>query len=162
MKKYLTLLLLCPLLYLSCKKQNSSETQPPEVDRYTDQQVIGKWVYQSLKVNGTAYPYPHRSGCGKDCFYFMNRPSQDHDYVELTHLNANCALSTTNMDWKLKGENLILNFGAQQFTYKILRLTQNNFDVLVTMDYDGDGKADNLEIYATRENCTTGDPYCQN
>jgi hypothetical protein len=80
----------------------------------------------------------------------------------MIYLNSNCALSTTNMDWKLKGENLILNFGTQQISYKILRLTQDNFDVQISIDYDGDGKADNLEIYATRESCSTGDPYCQN
>ena len=61
------------------------------------------------------------------------------------------------MDWKLKGENLILNFGSQQFSYKILRLNSTNFDVLVNTDYDGDGKVDKLEIYASKENCTTDD-----
>jgi len=162
MKKYLTPLLLCLIFCFSCKKKTPGDTEPPVVDLYSDQQVIGKWVYQSLKVNGTSYPYPHKSGCGKDRFYFLNGPSQDHDYVDVIHLNSNCALSTTNMDWKLKGENLILNFGTQLFTYKILRLTQSNFDVSISTDYDGDGKADNLEIYATRESCTTGDPYCQN
>jgi hypothetical protein len=162
MKKYLMPLLLCLVFSFSCKKQTPSEPESPEVNLYTDQQVIGKWVYQSLKVNGTSYPYPHRSGCGKDRFYFLNRPSQDHDYVELIHLNSNCALQATNMDWKLKGENLILNFGSQQFSYKILKLTSSNFDVLINTDYDGDGKVDQLEIYATKENCSTGDPYCQN
>jgi hypothetical protein len=47
-------------------------------------------------------------------------------------------------------------------SYKILTLTRDNFDVQISIDYDGDGKADNLEIYATRESCSTGDPYCQN
>ena len=159
MKNYLTILLLCLVFSFSCKKKSP---EPPEVNLYTDGQVIGKWVYQSLKVNGTSYPYPHTSDCGKDRFYFMNREGQDHDYVELIYLNSNCALSTTNMDWKLKGENLILNFGTQEFSYKILRLTQSNFDVQISTDYDGDGKADILEIYATREDCSTGDPFCQN
>lgn len=51
---------------------------------------------------------------------------------------------------------------CKQISYKILRLTQHNFDVQISIDYDGDGKADNLEIYATRESCNTSDPYCQN
>lgn len=51
---------------------------------------------------------------------------------------------------------------VQQFTYKIIRLTKSNFDVSVSTDYNGDDKADHLEIYATRESCTTGAPYCQN
>lgn len=162
MKNYLALLLLCVVFSISCKKKSPVEPEPPEVNLYTDGQVIGKWVYQSLKVNGISYVYPHRGDCGKDRFYFMNSEGQDHDYVELIYLNSNCALSTTGMDWKLKGENLMLKFGTQQITYKILRLTQSNFDVQISTDYDGDGKADNLEIYATRENCSTGDPYCQN
>jgi hypothetical protein len=162
MKNYLTLLLLCLVFSLSCKKKSSDQPEQPEVNLYTDGQVIGKWVYQSLKVNGTSFPYPHIGDCGKDRFYFMNREGQDHDYVEMIYLNSNCALSTTNMDWKLKGENLILNFGTQEFSYKILRLTQSNFDVQISRDYDGDGKADILEIYATRENCSTGEPFCQN
>lgn len=65
------------------------------------------------------------------------------------------------MEWRVKGENLILAFGAQEITYKILRLNESNFDVLIRSDYDGDVKLDDLEIYATREKCTGGDPICQ-
>lgn len=162
MKKYLTLLLLSLTFMISCKKKTSGEPEPPEVNRYTDEQVIGKWVYQSLKVNGISYPYSHRSDCGKDRFYFLNRAGQDHDYVELLYLNSECSSSTTYMDWELKGENLILSFGKQPIIYNILRLTENNFDVQISTDYDAEGEADEVEIYATRENCSTGDPFCQN
>lgn len=64
-----------------------------------------------------------------------------------------------NVDWKLNGESHILNFGSQQFSYKILKLRSSNFDVLINTDYDGDNKVDKLEIYATKETCSTGDPY---
>jgi len=97
-------------------------------------------MYKSLKVNGTSFAYPHSGDCGKGRFYFMNGEGQDHDYVELIYLNSNCALSTTNIDWKLKGENLILSFGTQEFSYKILRLIKSNFDAQISTDYDGDGK----------------------
>jgi hypothetical protein len=162
MKKYLTLLSCILFIGMSCKKDKSEPVEPPVVNLYKDEQLIGKWVYQTAKVNGISSPYVHRSGCAKDCFYFLNRTSQDHDYMEMIHLNANCAINQTYMKWRVKGENLILAFGAQEITYKILRLTETNFDVLIRSDYDGDGKLDDLEIYATREKCTGGDPFCQN
>ena len=64
------------------------------------------------------------------------------------------------MVWKLNGENLILNFGKQAFIYRILKLNETNFDVAIKIDFNGDGKEDDVEIYAVRGNCTH-DSYCQ-
>lgn len=152
MQKYLLLLWL--LFLISCKKDNVNEL-------YTEDQLIGKWIYNELKINGVLYNYQHQPGCKKDRFYFMNRPGQDHDYTELIYLNSNCASSGTNMDWKLLGENLFLNFGSQIFRYKILKLNATNLDLSIQIDYDKDGKADNIEIYAIKEPCVTGEPSYQ-
>jgi hypothetical protein len=42
MKKFLTLLLFCLVININCKKKTQDDPEPPEVDLYTDEQVIGK------------------------------------------------------------------------------------------------------------------------
>lgn len=159
MKNLLTLLIV--ILAFSCKKGHEEPTKEEEiVNLYVDSQLLGKWEYIAVKVNGVTSPYSHMKGCQKDAFYFFNQPEKDHDYVEVI-FKANCSTHSSNLDWKIKGENLILNFGPQEFIYKILRLTPKNFDVSINVDFDGDGKIDKVELYFEKGTCQIGDPFCQ-
>lgn len=145
-----------------CKKEKYiPEAEEPVI--YKESLVIGKWIYDKVKLNGILYEYEHIARCGKDRFYFVNRPGQEYDYTEIVYITPtnNCAISQTSMDWKIKGKKLLLNFGTQVFTYDILRLNETNFDVSIQLDFDNDGKIDDLELHAIKESCTTGDPYCQ-
>ena len=155
MQKYL--LIFSIILSFSCKKEKVDEKEI-----YFENQLIGKWIYNELKINGILYSYQHNPNCQKDRFYFVNRTFQDHDYTEVLYLYTHCASSITGMDWKLQGRNLILNFGNQLFNYKILRLDHTNLDVSISIDYDRDGKVDDVEIYAIKDPCNVSDDInCQ-
>jgi hypothetical protein len=156
-------LLLTVILFLaaSCKKDNANKDEETQV--YPDNAVIGQWIYDQVKVNGVLSPYQHHPNCGKDRFYFRNQEGQDHDYEEVIYMRqyTYCAIQQTIMKWKIKGNDLILTFGTQSFTYKILRLTYDYFDVSIKVDYNGDGKLDDVEIYAVRKPCQFSDGTCQ-
>ena len=146
-----------------CKKENTIPKIEEEPVFYKESLVIGQWMYDKVKLNGILYDYEHTDRCGKDRFYFVNRPGQEYDYTEIIYITptGNCAISQTGMDWKIKGKKLLLNFGSQVFTYDIIRLNETNFDVSIKLDFDNDGKVDDLELHAIKAPCTTGDPYCQ-
>ena len=151
MRKLVPLVLI--LFFYSCKKEKT-------VQIYSESQVLGKWIYDGLKVNGTYYPYEHRDKCGKDRFYFVNSPGRDHSYEEIIYAKKDyCSITQTYLVWQLNGYNLTLNFGKQAFNYHILKLNDTNFDVSIKVDYDGDGKEDDVEIYAIRGVCGN-DTFC--
>ena len=153
-------ILLC--IAYGCKKENTIKIEEEPVI-YKESLVIGQWVYDKVKLNGILYNYEHTERCGKDRFYFVNRPGQEYDYTEIIYITptGNCAISSTGMDWKIKGRKLLLNFGSQVFTYDIIRLNETNFDVSIKLDFDNDGKVDDLELHAIKVPCTAGDPHCQ-
>ncbi|RZJ64578.1 MAG: hypothetical protein EOO47_26920 [Flavobacterium sp.] len=154
MKKILTLLII--LVTISCKKDPSEEELNKIV--YNESQILGRWVYESVKLNGILSPYNHRCKT-KDAFYFRNRPGRHHQYDE-NLFNANCSATSATTTWRMDGDNLILR-GPKDSYYKIIRLNETNFDVSVTVDFDGDGKLDKVEIYAVKGNCEKNDPNCE-
>lgn len=159
---FICLLVLFGVVY-GCKKENDIPKEEEEPIIYKENLVIGQWVYDKVKLNGVLYNYEHTERCGKDRFYFVNRPGQEYDYTEIIYITptGNCAISSTGMDWKIKGRKLLLNFGTQVITYDIIRLNETNFDVSIKLDFDNDGKVDDLELHAIKVPCSTGDPYCQ-
>ncbi|MFN0292003.1 lipocalin family protein [Pedobacter helvus] len=154
------ILLATTAILSSCKKKDAT-IEEPEI--YTESQVIGQWIYDKIKINGVLQNYEHTEKCGKDSFFFRNRPGQDHQYEEVVYITptGNCAISQTFMEWKIKGRKLILNFGQQVFTYQIIKLDDISFEVSIKIDYDGDGKLDELELHAIRKPCTDWDHRCQ-
>lgn len=153
MKKILALLIVA--FAFSCKK-GKEEEQNKIV--YNESQVLGRWVYESIRLNGVSSTYKHNCKT-KDAFYFRNRPGRDHQYDEVLW-NINCIPTSSTTIWELDGDNLILR-GPQDSFYKILRLTENNFDVSINVDFDGDGKRDKVEIYAVKGACEKSDPNCE-
>ncbi len=159
-KKLIYLTFITALVAFSCKKEKQ---KAKEEIIYSENLVIGQWIYDKIKLNDILYDYEHVEKCGKDRFYFQNRAGQDHQYEEIRYITptGNCAISQTNMGWKIKGRNLLLNFGQQVFTYNIIRLDDTNFQVSIKTDFNNDGKIDNVEIHAIKKACTMGDPSCQ-
>lgn len=153
MKKLLGLLLI--IVSISCKKDQNEEENKVV---YQESQLLGRWVYESIKLNGVSTPYIHKC-ITKDAFYFRNRPGRDHQYDE-NIFNANCSASSSSTIWRLEGNNLVLR-GPKDTYYKILRLNETNFDVSLTVDFDGDGKIDKVEIYAIKGTCEKSDPNCE-
>ncbi len=153
MKKILALLII--IVAISCKKDESEDKNTVV---YRESQLLGRWVYESIKLNGVNTPYVHKCR-NKDAFYFRNRPGRDHQYDENLY-NANCSSTSGTTIWRLEGENLILR-GPKDIYYKILRLNETNFDVSVTVDFDGDGKVDKVELYAVKGDCEKNDPNCE-
>lgn len=162
-KAYLICVLVLFGVFCGCKKENSIPQEEEEPIIYKENLVIGQWVYDKIKLNGVLYNYEHTERCGKDRFYFVNRPGQEYDYTEIIYITptGNCAISSTGMDWKIKGRKLLLNFGTQVITYDIIRLNETNFDVSIKLDFDNDGKVDDLELHSVKVPCSSGDPYCQ-
>lgn len=153
MKKILALLII--IVAISCKKDQSEDKNTVV---YQESQLLGRWVYESFKLNGVNTPYVHKCR-NKDAFYFRNRPGRDHQYDENLY-NANCSSTSGTTIWRLEGENLILR-GPKDIYYKIIRLNETNFDVSVTVDFDGDGKVDKVELYAVKGDCEKDDPNCE-
>ena len=159
-KKLIYLTFAFILIAFSCKKEKQ---KAKEEIIYSENLVIGQWIYDKIRLNGVLYDYEHIEKCGKDRFYFQNRSGQDHQYEEIRYITptGNCAISQTNMGWKIKGRNLLLNFGQQVFTYNIIQLDNISFKVSIKTDFDNDGKIDNVEIHSIKKPCGMGDPYCQ-
>jgi hypothetical protein len=156
MKKILTLLII--IVAISCKKDQSEEENKV---LYQESQLLGRWVYESLKINGISAPYMNKCRVREDSFFLIIRPDQDHLYHELK-FGFDCLPIHRATTWQLQGNNLILHYLLvnRDAVYKILRLTDTNLDLSITLDYDLDGKSDNLEIYLVKGFCDPNDSLC--
>jgi len=150
MQKLFIILLIAFLV--SCKK---SEDPAPNIETkiYEEEQVLGKWVYDKVKINGNLSTYEHQATCEKDRFYLKKYPNYK-AYHEMLSRDANCTFASFYTDWELDKDELILNLGNNSsIKYKILRLDSAHFDVSIRVDYDQDGKPDKVEIYTLKEDC---------
>src|SRR5690606_34834531 len=144
--KIITVLALC-FISISCSSDDVDEDIIEPL--FSDDEVIGSWAYDTYTINGDTYAYPHREGCFKDVFIFRNNEGQEHQYEEKIHAYSNCGVSSTNLEWKIEGENLNLYYGEQLvITYEILSITKYTFTVLFITDFDEDGTEDEVEIKA--------------
>jgi hypothetical protein len=146
------------LILLGCIACSESEEVDPR-EAYFLESIIGSWAYDTVRVDGVTYLYQHTEGCVKDLFQFYNVEGKEFDFEEEVVLNcsncAECALSQTGLEWKLKGDNIKLYFGSQLvLVYKIIEVDDTKFIYQVELDYDNDGDNDLLEITAVKY-----DPY---
>ncbi len=155
MKKILTLLII--IVVISCKKKSEEVTR----NIYTESQLTGRWMYKSLKINGVPAPYVNKCRVREDSFFLIIRPDQDHLYHEIKY-GLDCLPNQMGTTWQLQGNNLILHniLINKDAVYNILRLTDTNLDLSITLDYDLDGKSDNLEIYLVKGFCDANDTLC--
>ena len=155
MKKILTQLII--IFAISCKKKSEEVT----TNIYTESQLKGRWMYKSLKINGISAPYVNKCRVREDSFFLIIRPDQDHLYHDFKY-GFDCLPIQRATTWQLQGNNLILHnlLVNKDAVYKILRLTDTNLNLSITLDYDFDGKSDNLEIYLVKGFCDNNDSLC--
>lgn len=104
-------------------------------------------------------PYVNKCRVNKDSFCLINRP--DHQYHDLKY-SSSCLTTQTVTKWELQGSNLILTYILfnQDDVYKMLRLTDTNFDLSITLDHGFGRKSDNLEIYLVKGVCKSNFSFC--
>ena len=151
MRNLLIVLIGCAVF--SCSKDEQPQEDSKEA--FYLEAIIGSWSYETVKVNDELFIYPHKEGCEKDFFQFYNQEGKEFDFVERVILNcescAECANSSTNLEWELKGEFIDLYFGDQfVLRYKLLNATENSIFYSVVADLDDDGIEDEYEFYAVR------------
>lgn len=144
------LFILLPLLLLSCSKDDDT-IEPP--DPYILESIIGSWSYDTVRINGALFQYPHAENCVKDLFQFYNQAGKWFDFEEDIILNcdncAECAIGSTNLKWDLHGNIVDLYFGENHILkLKILQINDNFLKYIANFDYDGDGNMDEVEITA--------------
>jgi hypothetical protein len=152
MKPYLILAL--SLLLLNCSSDDGPTDEIP--DPYILQAIIGSWAYDTVTVNEDFYLYEHTEGCLKDLFQFYNEVGKEfdfeEDYVSNCDICAECAISSTNLKWDLKGDEIDLFFGEQLVAqYQILQVDEALIRYKRVFDIDNDGDDDEVII--------TGIPY---
>ncbi|WP_298238629.1 hypothetical protein [uncultured Algibacter sp.] len=144
--------------FLACSSSddtsNEQETDPREA--YFLEAIIGSWAYDTVKINDQVFQYQHTDGCEKDLFQFYNSEGKEFDFEERVVTNcdicAECALSSTGLEWELNGDEISLYFGeVLVLIYKIIDVDSAKFIYQVEVDYDDDGDIDVLEF--------TGVPY---
>jgi len=155
MKKIFVVILALGLY--ACSKSDDTETDPREA--FFLEAIIGSWSYDTIRVNGELFLVEHADGCDRDLFQFYNREGKEFEFEERVILNcdtcAQCATSSTNLEWDLSGDTIDLYFGDRLvLTYTILEVTESIFRYAVEADFDEDGTLDQLEISAI-----SYDPY---
>ena len=76
----------------------------------------------------------------------------EEDYISNCDICANCAITSTNLEWDLIGNRLDLYFGDQLVAqYEVLQVNNSIIRYKRFIDYDEDGEEDEIEI--------TGIPY---
>ena len=151
--KYVFVLLLAAT-FVSCASDDDNSKPAP--DSYILEAIIGSWAYDTVTINGTFYEYEHTEGCVKDLFQFYNEEGKEfdfeEDYISNCDICAECAISSTNLEWELYGNMIDLYFGEQLVTqYEILEVNSSFIRYKRMFDYDEDGMEDEIII--------TGIPY---
>ena len=120
------------ILVTSCSKDASGNL-------YSDSQILGAWSYTSVTINGEESIYIHKENCLKDYINFLNNEGQYHQFNEILHIDAECHINATNLDWRISGSKLILNFGNQKLVYEIEELTTDSLRFSGNIDIDNNG-----------------------
>lgn len=116
----------------SCSKESTTNL-------YSDNQILGSWSYTSVTINGEESVYIHKENCLKDYITFLNNEGQYHQFNEILHFDEECHINATNLDWRISGSELILNFGSQKFVYEIEELTTDTLQFSGNIDIDNNG-----------------------
>lgn len=151
MKKILLLLLLG---LVSCSKDEYTPVERGNINypSFDTSKMIGAWVYETMTFNGETFLYPHNPNCTKDVFGFFNTEGRRFLYDEIIHVNDECSVSQTNLEWKVNGDKLIFYFGEQLvLIYTVISIDDDYFIVRRIADFNNDGIEDTLEIKAKRE-----------
>ena len=151
--RYLISFLAIAFLF-SCSSDDDNATEAP--DPYILEAIIGSWAYDTVTINGDFYTYDHTDGCVKDLFQFYNQEGKEfdfeEDFVSNCDICAECATTSTNLEWELIGDRIDLYFGEQLVTqYEVLEVNNNIIRYKRFFDFDEDGNEDEIEI--------TGIPY---
>jgi hypothetical protein len=152
MKKLLVLFL---VFSLACSKDETPSFDTDQ-EAYFLEAIIGSWSYETVSVDGDLFQYPHTDGCEKDFFQFYNQEGKLFEFEEQVILNcescAECATSSTNLNWELRGDIIDMYFGEQLILqYRIIEVTENKFSYSVNADLDNNGEDETYEY--------TGVPY---
>ncbi|MFV9549829.1 hypothetical protein [Algibacter sp. PT7-4] len=147
--RHLVIFLLA-IIIISCSSDDGSKSKP-KPDPYILNAIIGSWAYNTVTINGEMYNYQHTEGCTKDLFQFYNEEGKifefEEDYVSNCDICAQCAISSTNLQWELYDNIIHLYFGDQFIEeYEILEVNSNIIRYKRIFDYDEDGIDDDIEI----------------
>ena len=140
------------LLLVNCSSDDSDANPDP----YILETIIGSWAYDTVTINGENFLYQHTDGCVKDLFQFYNEEGKEFDFEEDYVSNcsncAECAITSTNLRWDLRGNIVDLYFGEQLITQlEILEVDETLIEYKRVFDFDNDGLNDEVVI--------TGIPY---
>ena len=141
-------------ILFSCSSDDEKGPEAP--DPYILEAILGSWAYDTVTINGEFYTYEHTEGCTKDLFQFYNQEGKifefEEDYISNCDICADCAITSTNLEWDLIGNRLDLYFGDQLVAqYEVLQVNNSIIRYKRFFDYDEDGEEDEIEI--------TGIPY---
>lgn len=111
----------------------------------------GGWAYDQVLVDGEWIPYPHNNDCfRKDSFGFRNSPTQPYHFSEqIWQPGDHCPNTTTNLNWKVQGKSIILNFGEYSVVrLQVVKLSADFFHFIMVADLEGDGVPEKQEFKA--------------
>ncbi|NLP59361.1 lipocalin family protein [Lutibacter sp. B1] len=160
MRKLILIFLISGIIF-SCEKDDDNNSQEQAIGNIINPSfnvdlMIGAWVNETIIVNGNQeISYEHNPNCTKDVFGFFNTDIRPFTYEEIIHINNDCGTSQVILDWKVNENILSFYFGEQLvLEYEVLNITDTEFTVLTSDDYNNDGTIDTIQITAKRE-----DPY---
>lgn len=125
--RYLVSFLTIAILF-SCSSDDDKGPEAP--DSNILEAIIGSWAYNTVTINGDFYTYEHIDGCTKDLFQFYNQEGKifefEEDYISNCDICADCAITSTNLEWELIGDRIDLYFGEHLVTqYEVLDVNNN-------------------------------------
>jgi len=139
MKKIIAIFLLTSTL-ISCDDKND-----------TVDVLIGKWIPQTIIINGESIAYTGHTNCGQDFIHLNNYNTFEIvNYIDLSVTDVDCpfekyygSYTLLNNELKLQGSNFFQGGLIIEKTSNILKLQRN-------IDVDGDGKQDEVVEVFTR------------
>lgn len=149
MKKPIVFFVLFVALASACSK--TDDESDPAPDPQILSAIIGSWAYDTVTYDGITYSYEHTQDCTKDLFQFYNQEGKEFDFEEQYVSNcdncAQCALTSTNLQWQLSGSTISLYFGDQFVAQlEILEVTEQIIRYKRRFDINQDGIDDDVEI----------------
>lgn len=147
---WLTLFIMA--LTLGCSSDDAP-TKRSNGDSIFFEAIIGSWSYDTVVINGEAFAYEHTEGCERDIFQLYNEEGREFYFEEQAIIPcsncAECAITQTGLNWVLIDDDLELFFGEQLVTtYKIILIDDESFVYERTVDANGDGTLDTVQITA--------------